>query len=116
MEKAVEMEEISTRLSSDNKPDGNATGSKHTESRPTGWLHSSTVKDHPESSVNQVCQETEEVENVNHQKEAGSKGRSAENMKENKAAGEAVGRPASLQQVEDENTDDHKEGHSDTHL
>ena len=118
MEKAFEMEEVGTPSSSGevshNKPDGKATGSVHTESRPTGYLHSSAEQDHPESSVNQVCQETDEVENVNYEEEAGSSGRSAENMKENKAAGEVVDTPASLKQMGDENTDDHKV-HPDTH-
>ena len=98
-----------------NRPDGNATGSEHSKSRPTEYLHSSAIQDHPESSVNRVCQETDEIEKVNRGEEAGSSRKSAELKKDNKAADVAVDAPASQKQEKEENTDCHKEVHHDTH-
>ena len=115
MEEAFEMEEVGTPPSHGNRPDGNATGSEHSESRPTEYLHSSAIQDHPESSVNRVCQETDEGENVNRGEEAGSSRKSSDLKKENKAADVAIDDPASLQQQKKETTDYHKEVHHDTH-
>ena len=119
MEEAVEMEEVGTpplygKLFH-NQPDGNAKTSEHSESRPTECLHSSDIQDHPQSFVNRVNQGADEVENVNRGEEAGSSQKSAELKQENETAGVAVDAPASLQQEMEENTDHHKEVHSDNH-
>ena len=118
MEEAVEMKELGTpplygKLFY-NQPDGNAKSSEHSESRPTEYLHPSDIQDHPQSFVNRIYQGTDEVENVNRGKEAGSLRKNADLKKENKAAGVAVDAPASLQQEKEEDTDQHKEVHHDT--
>ena len=96
VEQAVEMEEQGTPPSSVKQT--------HRQSpiNTTSFQHPSKIEDHPESSVNQVCQEAEKNESVNHKKEAKSLENETEGNAENNTSDPIVDEQATSQNISEE--------------
>lgn len=106
VEQAVEMEEQGTPPSSVKQTHRQSpiitTSFQHTKSPTSKIVHPSKIEDHPESSVNPVCQEAEENENVTHKKEAKSLENVTEGNAENNTADLTVAEQATSQNISEE--------------